>query len=88
MQESLGVFFLQLISFRFKYARSRRNILGGILVHPHTQNPGRRILLRGRALAVRFSDRALPAVRSAFWLYARGPNRPFLDSSLTPSVFH
>jgi hypothetical protein len=34
-------------------------------------------------MAVRFSDRALPAVRSAFWPYSRGPNRPFPNSPQT-----
>jgi hypothetical protein len=45
---------------------SRRNILVGIWIHPHYLNPDRRILLRGRAMAVRCSDQALSAVRSAF----------------------
>jgi hypothetical protein len=62
---------------------SRRNRRGGILVHPRHKNPDRPFQLRGKSLAVRFSDRALRTVGSAFCPYSHGPNRSFSDSPRT-----
>jgi hypothetical protein len=56
---------------------SKRNILGGIWVHPRHLNPDRPSQWRGRVLAVHFSDPTLLAVRSESGPCSRGPRRWF-----------
>jgi hypothetical protein len=45
---------------------SKRNILGGIWVHPQHLNLDRSFLVHGRLLAVHFQDRVIRAVRLEF----------------------
>jgi hypothetical protein len=58
----------------------KNNIPRGIWVHPEHVDPDRPFQLRGRVLDVRFSDRAISAVRSVSDSCSHGPNRPFLNS--------
>jgi hypothetical protein len=64
---------------------SRSNILEEILAYPRPQNPGHPLVLRVLLLAVRFSDRALSAVRSEYGFCSRGPRRPFMERPLSPA---
>jgi hypothetical protein len=77
----------QNISYPCIHLHINKNIPGGNPGHPHHLNPNRSFLLRGHLLAVHFQDQAIRAVRSATWHCSRGPNRPFLHSSLTSSCF-
>jgi hypothetical protein len=61
----------------------KKNIFEGIWVHPEHVDPDLPFHLRGKSVAIRFPDRALPTVGSAFCPYSHGLNRPFPDSPRT-----